>query len=150
MIEARTSVMIDGYLWDQPATDAAFRDGWYRTGDLGIMPENGRVIVVGCTDNMLNIGGVKIVPEPLETQIKALGGINDAVLIAVPGRRGVGELMVVFECAVSAVSQAIEKAVTDILSPVGRIFHVRTDPRLPVTATGKVRRDVLRDRLSHS
>ena len=42
-----------GYYKNEEATQEAFRDGWYRTGDLGIMDENGNLFIKGRSKNML-------------------------------------------------------------------------------------------------
>jgi acyl-coenzyme A synthetase/AMP-(fatty) acid ligase len=144
LIEARTPLMVDGYLWNPAATEAAFIDGWYRTSDVGIMPAPGTLIVLGRADNMLNIGGVKVPPEPLEARIRALDGVRDAVLLASPGALGMNELTVVLEAGPSGLPATVRDGLTRILAPVARTFRLRVEPALPRTLTGKVRREAIR------
>lgn len=144
LIEARTPLMVDGYLWNPAATEAAFIDGWYRTSDVGTMPAPGTLIVLGRADNMLNIGGVKVPPEPLEARIRALDGVRDAVLLASPGALGMNELTVVLEAGPSGLPATVRDGLTRILAPVARTFRLRVEPALPRTLTGKVRREAIR------
>lgn len=143
LIEARTPLMVDGYLWNQAATEATFIDGWYRTSDVGIMPAPGTLIVLGRADNMLNIGGVKVPPEPLEARIRALDGVRDAVLLASPGALGVNKLTVVLETGPSGLPATVRDDLMRILGPVARTFRLRVEPALPRTLTGKVRREAI-------
>ena len=144
LIEARTPLMVDGYLWNPTATAAAFTDGWYRTNDVGIMPAPGNLIVRGRADNMLNIGGVKVPPEPLEARIRSLDGVRDVVLLAEPGTLGVNGLTVVLEPEPTGLARTVGDGLAAILAPVAQSFRVRVEPSLPRTLTGKVRRDAIR------
>lgn len=144
LIEARTPLMVRAYLWNEPATEAAFVDGWYRTSDVGIMPAPGQLIVLGRADNLLNIGGVKVPPEPLEARIRMLEGVRDAVLLAAPGALGVNDLTVVVEPEPSGLPATMRDGLAAILAPVARSFRLRVEAALPRTLTGKVRRDAVR------
>src|SRR3954449_5887221 len=83
LVQVKTQTMAKAY-WNDPArTAAAFVDGWYRTSDTGYIPEPGKLVVLGRADDMLNIGGVKVPPAPLEDAVKAIPGVIDAVLLNV-------------------------------------------------------------------
>lgn len=58
LIEARTPFMVDGSLWDDEATALGFRDGWYRTNDVGRLLAPDRLELLGRTDEMVILGGV--------------------------------------------------------------------------------------------
>ncbi len=143
-----TPTLVDGYLWDPEATARAFRDGWYRTFDLGLMPEPGRLIVLGRADDMVNIGGVKFAPQALENRIRGLPGIRDAVLLGVPTTDGTNELIVVLETDATHLPAPLQQAIVSILAGTVRRFTGRLRPALPRTETGKVQRAVLRDELA--
>ena len=66
-------------------------DGRYRTGDAGFMPAPDRLVVLRRADDMLNVGGVRIAPQPLEDRIKAIEGVADTVPVALPGHALIGE-----------------------------------------------------------
>jgi len=73
-----------GVLEDGFSTDA---DGvrWFRTEDLGRLDESGRLVVTGRADDLINTGGVKVAPGPVEDAlVRYLPGVRDAVVVAVP------------------------------------------------------------------
>jgi acyl-coenzyme A synthetase/AMP-(fatty) acid ligase len=89
LVEARWATMVDGYLWGDATTRAAFVDGWYRSNDLGFMPSSERLVVPGRADNVLNIVGIKIAPGPRETRIRDLSGIAECMLVVQPDAQGI-------------------------------------------------------------
>ena len=97
IILARTPSMADRYLWDEDQTARHFVDGWFRTSDIGYMPEPGRLAVLGRADEMLNVGGIKVAPHAIEERIRALEGVTDAVLLGLDDAFGVGVLHLVIE-----------------------------------------------------
>jgi len=52
--------VVRGYLGDAAANATTFVDGWFRTGDLGVVDGHGRVVVQGRIKNQINRGGEKI------------------------------------------------------------------------------------------
>ncbi|MFF0225844.1 FadD7 family fatty acid--CoA ligase [Streptomyces sp. NPDC004629] len=73
-----------GYLTDPEATAAAFHDGWFRTGDLGRLDPEGRLLLTGRLKNLINRGGEKISPELVEEVLTAFPGVTEAAVFAVP------------------------------------------------------------------
>lgn len=67
--------------WDHP--DAA-TDGWYRTGDLGRMDDQGRLYVVGRLKELINRGGLHVSAAEVEMALVRHPGVADAGVIAVP------------------------------------------------------------------
>ena len=75
------SIML-GYYKNEEATQEAFRDGWYRTGDLGIMDENGNLFIKGRSKNMLlGASGQNIYPEEIEDLLNNLTLVNESIVI---------------------------------------------------------------------
>lgn len=142
---ARSDLVARGYLWDEALTERQFRDGWFMMSDLGRMPEPGRLLVLGRTDDMLNVGGEKVAPYPIEQRLKAIPGVSDAVLLALRNGPSAGMLCVVVEPEPGQTPSALIKRVADAVRR-GRAFVVRVEAQFPRTATGKVRRDVLQAR----
>jgi acyl-coenzyme A synthetase/AMP-(fatty) acid ligase len=146
-ILVRTSRMADLYLWDAAETARHFVDGWYRTSDVGYMPEPGRLFVLGRADEMLNLGGIKIAPHPIEEQIRAFGGVSDAVLLGLDDALGTGVLHVVIERDDAAQDHMMQARVVHLL--VGHVtsFKLYCVDRLPRTQMGKVQRNLVKQSL---
>ncbi|MDW4910493.1 FadD7 family fatty acid--CoA ligase [Streptomyces sp. ADMS] len=89
-----------GYLADGDGTAYAFVDGWLRTGDLGVLDEEGYLSLTGRIKNLINRGGEKISPEHVEDILAGCPGVAEAAVFAVPdgvyGQR-VGAAVVVRE-----------------------------------------------------
>lgn len=141
----RSDLVTRSYLWDEALTERHFRDGWFLMSDLGRMPEPGKLLVIGRTDDMLNVGGEKIAPYPIEQRVKAVAGVSDAVLLAVRNQAAVGVLCVVIEPEPGQDVPALARRVAEAVNR-GTAFQVRVEASFPRTATGKVRRDVLQAR----
>jgi long-chain acyl-CoA synthetase len=71
-----------GY-WNNPAaTDAAIRDGWFHTGDLGHFDEDGYLHITDrLKDLIVTAGGKNVAPQPIEARLKASKWVTEAVLI---------------------------------------------------------------------
>jgi acyl-CoA synthetase (AMP-forming)/AMP-acid ligase II/thioesterase domain-containing protein len=77
------SVML-GYANNPAANQAAFHNGWFRTGDLGRLDADGFLFVTGRSKEMINRGGQKIVPEEVDSVLLAHPAVREAVAFAVP------------------------------------------------------------------
>ena len=76
-----------GY-WNRPDADAdAIRDGWYHTGDMGRLDEDGDLWVVGRVDDMVISGGENIHPTEVEDLLAAHPAVREAAVIGVPDAR---------------------------------------------------------------
>jgi AMP-binding enzyme len=144
IVMLRTPWMADRYLWDDALTARHFIDGWFRTNDVGVMPEPGKLIVLGRADEMLIIGGLKIAPHPIEEQMRAIDGVTDAVLLSRDDAQGTTPLQVVIERGDPARDRELEARVVGPL--VGHVtrFELHFVDSMPRTATGKVRRTALK------
>jgi fatty-acyl-CoA synthase len=73
-----------GY-YDNPEANAkAFRDGWFRTGDLGHMDGQGFVYITGRASDMYISGGSNIYPREVEEKILTYPGIGEVAVLGVP------------------------------------------------------------------
>jgi acyl-coenzyme A synthetase/AMP-(fatty) acid ligase len=140
-IRVRGPRVIDGYLWDPALTARHFRDGWFLMSDLASMPEPGLLHLVGRADDMLNIGGEKLAPYPLEQALKQLPGVADALLLRRENAMAQGELVVLLECANPTEAAALRPQVEQLIRPVAETFQLFAATALPRTVTGKPRRE---------
>lgn len=81
-IELAGPVLAGGYL-DRPA-DPAFRDGWFRSSDLGRLGADGSVQVLGRVDDVIVTGGVNVVPAEVEAVLAADPTIAAACVVGIP------------------------------------------------------------------
>jgi long-chain acyl-CoA synthetase len=71
-----------GYFRNEPATREALRDGWFHTGDVGRLDEQGTLTITDrLKDLLVTAGGKKVAPQPLEAKLKTSKWISEAVLI---------------------------------------------------------------------
>lgn len=136
--------LVHSYLWDDEATALAFRDGWYRTNDLGIMPSARELVMMGRADDMVSIGGVKFAPQAIERRIRALPWVREAVLLALPSASGGEELAVVLETDLTSLPVPLNREIVATLSGTVPSYRPYLLAALPRTETGKVLRGALR------
>ena len=140
IIRVRSETMVHGYFDDPALTAASFIDGWFHTGDVGLMPAPGRLLVLGRADGMLNIGGVKVPPAPIEAELNQIEGIRDAVVMSIPDRHCVGVLLAAIETgAVPPPLDAMQSAGEILARHVGG-FTIMPLRSLPRTRSGKIQR----------
>ena len=76
-----------GYDSDPVANEAAFRDGWFRTGDVGYLDPDGYLFVVGRIKDMINRGGQKIAPAEVEAVLLNHPDVVEAAAFSIPHKR---------------------------------------------------------------
>jgi len=74
----RAEGMFSGYLNDPEGTEAAFKDGWYRPGDLGALTEDGALLFKGRRDDLMIRDGINIYPREIEDVLEAVAGVKEA------------------------------------------------------------------------
>jgi len=147
-IRIRTGTMVDGYLGDPVTTQRMFRGGWFYPGDLGIAPEPGRLIVLGREDELLNIGGKKIRPENVENSISTHASVADVGVCTLRDPQGVEQLWIALVGATvedDTLLKQIKYALRDFNA--GGFLAVKL-ASIPRTATGKIQRNLLKERLA--
>ena len=69
-------------------TAAAFRNGWFHSGDLGVMSQDGYLTVVDRKKDMIKTGGENVASREVEEAIYQLGGVAEVAVSGVPTRGG--------------------------------------------------------------
>ena len=72
-----------GYLDDPEANEAAFRNGWFHTGDIGRLDSEGFLFLTGRLKEMINRGGEKIVPQEVDEALAGHPAVADAAVFAI-------------------------------------------------------------------
>jgi acyl-CoA synthetase (AMP-forming)/AMP-acid ligase II len=83
-IVVRGPAVFSGYFDNPEANLAAFRDGWFRTGDMGRLDPDENLFVTGRLREMINRGGEKIVPEEVDAALAAHPAVLEAAAFAFP------------------------------------------------------------------
>jgi acyl-CoA synthetase (AMP-forming)/AMP-acid ligase II len=72
------------YLGDDKRTAEAFHDGWFRTGDLGYVDEDGYLFLVGRSKDIIVSGGINVYPAEIEDVIRSMPGVREAAVVGIP------------------------------------------------------------------
>jgi acyl-CoA synthetase (AMP-forming)/AMP-acid ligase II len=94
-IVVRGPNVCQGYYKNPEEEAKAFRKGWYHTGDIGRLDEDGHLYVVGRLKDFIKTGSINVSPREVENAILSLGGVEDAAVIGVPDAEW-GELVKAF------------------------------------------------------
>ena len=138
-----------GY-WDNPEANAkSFRDGWFRTGDLGHMDANGYVYITGRASDMFISGGSNIYPREIEEKILQHDAVSEVAVFGMPDPKW-GEIGVAV-CALNPGATLDHAELEAFLRPrlasykLPRQVHVWD--ALPKTGYGKLSKRVIRSEL---
>jgi malonyl-CoA/methylmalonyl-CoA synthetase len=148
MIEVRGPNVFKGY-WRMPEKTAAeFRpDGFFITGDLGVIDNAGYVSIVGRGKDLVISGGYNVYPKEVETEIDGLHGIDETAVIGVP-HPDFGE-GVTAVCTLKPGTEldeaAVLKQLADRLAKYKQPKRVIFVDALPRNTMGKVQKTVLRE-----
>jgi 2-furoate---CoA ligase len=87
IVDATSPEAFDGYLNHPEATENAFQDNWYFTGDLGYHDEDGDLFVVGRVDDMIISGGENIYPVEVEDVLDSHKDVNEVAVVGLQDDR---------------------------------------------------------------
>lgn len=143
-VEIRGPNVFAGY-WEKPGkTEEAFtEDGWFRTGDVGILSDDGRLTLVGREKDLIISGGYNIYPVEIEQVLDAVPGVAESAVIGVPhADMGEGVVAVIVQDGVT--DDALVAAVESLAKFKRPRKFFRVDA-LPRNAMGKVQKQRLRE-----
>ena len=83
-VVARGPTVTPGYLRNPEADAAAFRDGWFRTGDLARVFGDGRIDLADRTGDVVNTGGEKVYSTDVERALADAPGVRELVVVGTP------------------------------------------------------------------
>ncbi|HEV7850850.1 MAG TPA: FadD7 family fatty acid--CoA ligase [Mycobacterium sp.] len=140
-----------GYLANQAGTAHSFAEGWFRTGDLGSVDEDGYLFLTGRIKNIINRGGEKISPEHVEAVLAGCRGVTEAAVFAMPdatyGER-VGAVVVLSQNE-SIGPETILRECKSKLSPFEVPERLEVVAALPHTAKGALDRRAVEEQFAH-
>jgi long-chain acyl-CoA synthetase len=144
---ARGPQVMVGY-WNRPDETAKVMtsDGFFRTGDIGVMDEQGSVKIVDRKKDMISVSGFKVFPNEVEDVAMMQGGILECAVVGVPDKDG-GEAVKLFvvkktpELTQDELRAFLKTRLTGYKMP--KFIEFRDE--LPKTNVGKILRRALRD-----
>jgi oxalate---CoA ligase len=138
-----------GYEANPDANAAAFTNGWFRTGDLGIFDADGYLTIVGRVKEMINRAGEKISPREIDEALLAHPAVAQAVAFSMPDPR-LGEdvaAAVVLREGASAGERELREHVGARLASFKVPRRIAIVEAIPEGPTGKLQRIGLAERL---
>lgn len=140
------STISQGYLNNEELTRKKFVDGWWRSGDIGHLDEDGYLFVEGRTDNVINTGGIKVMGEEVETCLVGHPAVQQVAVVGVPDPKW-GNRIVAHVVSSEDVSDKdlLEFCASEGLAPFKRPKQFVMRDSLPVGVVGKLDRVTLRE-----
>ncbi|WP_307820162.1 AMP-dependent synthetase/ligase [Rhodococcoides fascians] len=144
-LELRSPCLFEGYWDNREATESAFEDDWYRTGDLVEIDAHGEIKIIGRLKDVLKTsGGKSVSPQPIEVRLKASSLIEEAIVVG-EGRKYLTVLLSISDEAKSMGSQErdtalrvwIEEVNTELSRPL-QLKKFKILPRALSAASGEL------------
>jgi acyl-CoA synthetase (AMP-forming)/AMP-acid ligase II len=149
----RGGTIMSHYLDDPDATAAALSDdGWLRTGDLGVVTDAGCLRIVGRAKDIFIVGGFNAYPAEIENLLGRHPDVQHVAVIGIPDDRlgEVGMAFVVPRPGAALSGDDVMAWSRDQMANYKVPRRVEIVDALPVNATGKVEKNVLRERAAAS
>lgn len=146
-IIVRNPAIMKGYFRDPESTEKTLKDGWVFTGDSGYMDEDGYFFFVAREKDIIRKKGENISAVELENIITKHPRIAEAAVIAVPSNLGHGEDEIKAYVVPSSKDLKAEEVITwctERLAPFKVPRYIELRENLPKTATGRVKKDILK------
>ena len=127
----------------------SFQDGWFRTGDLGYLDEDGYLFIKGRLREVINRGGENIAPREIEEALQSYPGVRESAVVGRPdpvyGEQPVAYLTVSERWNSESAGELRRYAIRHLSPQKVPVAFIILDT-LPRNATGKVERRLLRVR----
>ena len=142
---------MDGYFDDPGATADALVDGWYHTGDLGALDDEGYVSIVGRARDVIRTGGETVAPPEVEQVLASHPAVAEVAVVGVPDAEWgevVTAVLVLRPGAEAPNVDALRSYCADRLAAFKQPRRIAVVDALPRTAaTGQVQRTLVVERL---
>ncbi|MGW4949601.1 acyl-CoA synthetase [Streptomyces parvulus] len=146
----RSPQLCEGY-WDKPEeTEAAFRGGWFHSGDLAVRDADGYYTIVDRVKDVINSGGVLVASRQVEDALYTHDGVAEVAVIGLPDERWIEAVTAVVVPRGEVTEDALIAHARDRLTAFKAPKAVRFVDALPRNASGKILKRELRDRLAGS
>ena len=156
----RGPTIMQGYWLNPTATEKAFENGWFKSGDLGRIDKDGYLQITGrLKDVIVTSAGKNVYPDEIEGLLKDIPGVKELCIIGLPARSGMGEEVTAIVILAEPNTQNAKAAKDSIRAAIERVNHglpghqrvARIEFQigdLPKTSTLKVQRAKVRAQYS--
>ncbi|THA41495.1 fatty acyl-CoA synthetase [Streptomyces sp. A1547] len=135
-----------GYWNDPEATKKAFRDGWFRSGDLAVRDAQGYFTVVDRVKDVINSGGVLVASRQVEDVLYTHPGVAEAAVVGLPDERWIEAVTAVVVPRGGVTEAELLAYARERLAGFKAPKRVLFVDALPRNASGKILKRELRDR----
>jgi oxalate---CoA ligase len=145
-----SACLMSGYFKRPDLTAAAFNQGWFRTGDQGLIDDQERIWVTGRIKDEINRGGFKVQPAEVDSLLEGHPAVAEACVFGVPDPMG-GEAIAAairLEKGESATALSLQSWCSQRLRRAAVPEHWLFVSEIPRTTRGKVSRDIVRRTLT--
>ncbi|WP_328995106.1 long-chain fatty acid--CoA ligase [Kribbella sp. NBC_01245] len=135
-----------GYWLNPLATDASLRSGWFASGDMAKVDDEGYLTIVDRVKDMFVSGGENVYPAEVENAIFGHPAVAEVAVVGVPDERWgeVGRAFIVCQSGQSLTTAELHAYLQDKLAKYKIPTQLQLLPTLPRTASGKVQKATLR------
>jgi fatty-acyl-CoA synthase len=146
-IALRGNNVMLGYFKDEPATRQAAPDGWFRTGDLGVVHADGYVELRDRSKDVIISGGENIASVEVEQAIADHAAVLEVAVVAAPSERW-GEVPIAYVTLHEGAQATEEEIIEHVRARLARFKAPKSVVfgALPKTSTGKIQKFRLRER----
>jgi oxalate---CoA ligase len=135
--------VVSGYENNPEANATSFTDGWFRTGDQGVLDERGYLTLTGRLKEMINRGGEKISPREIDEVLLAHPAVAEAVCFGTPHASWGEEVAAAVVTREAVSEQDLLAHCKERLADYKRPKRIHIVDAIPRTATGKIQRRVV-------
>ncbi|MFI1926219.1 MULTISPECIES: acyl-CoA synthetase [unclassified Streptomyces] len=142
----RSPQLCEGY-WDKPEeTAAAFRDGWFHSGDLAVRDAHGYFTIVDRVKDVINSGGVLVASRQVEDALYTHDAVAEAAVIGLPDEKWIEVITAVVVPRGEVTEEELVAHARENLPHFKAPKRVLFVAELPRNASGKILKRELRDR----
>jgi acyl-CoA synthetase (AMP-forming)/AMP-acid ligase II len=141
IVAVRSPAIVDGYIDRPEETAAAFRDGWFVSGDAGVLLGRRVLRLLGRHDDLVNFGGIKRPASEMEAPVRAHAAFADVAALAVHLAGGSATLGLAVVLAPDVAAEEGRRLLQELLQvPADTGVHVLFLSAIPRVPNGKVDR----------
>ena len=139
LIAVKSEMVMKGYYKLPELNSVVLHDGFFISGDLGYLDEDGYLYVCGRKDDMINIGGLKVYPSEVENTALKIPGIVDCICFGVPDpvTGQAVKLLIQTDDSFSLSAALVQKALAGVMDSYKVPKSIEIVSEIAKTANGK-------------